>query len=297
VRPDAVDRGEDRAMVDEEERALYSVRPEDFVEARNALARSWRKAGRRDDAARVAKLRRPSPTAWSLNQVARNEPTLVEALLDAGARLRVAMQRAVQGDAGDVRSAQAVERAAVETITTAARQYLGQPPRSADVVGQRIANMLRAAVLDDKIAQQLRDGMLDIDVESSGFGLGDLTDDEVPPPPPTHRARAVRSRPARSGDATTNAAAKAEADAAAATAAKAESERRAAAAVLAAEAERLGAVADDAESEVEAMVAQITQLQDRLRTAKDEARRARRAADDARRVATKAQGVTRHTTG
>jgi len=279
------DRGEDSAMIDDEERALYSVRPEEFVQARNDLARAWRKVGRREDATRVAKLRRPSPTAWLLNQVAREEPALLEELLVAGARLREAMQRAVQGDASDVRPAQAAERKAADAVTTSARRRLDQQPRGTDLVAQRITNMLRAAVLDDTLAQQLRDGMLDIDVESSGFGLGELTAD---PPPAASETRSRRPAPKPRAEAKGREAK--DRDAKAEAAAKAEAERRAAeAARRAADAERLATVADNAEHEVEVVSDQIAQLQERLRTAKDEARRARRDADKAQADAAKAR--------
>ncbi|MFP5299542.1 MAG: ATP-binding cassette domain-containing protein, partial [Actinomycetota bacterium] len=42
---------------------LYGVDPDAFVDARNRLAKELRAGGRRDEAARVAKLRKPPPTA------------------------------------------------------------------------------------------------------------------------------------------------------------------------------------------------------------------------------------------
>ena len=269
MRRHATERGEDGEVADDEEHALYAMRPDEFVKARNDLARSMRKEGRRDDAARVAKLRRPSVAAWALNQVAREEPKLVDGLLDAGARLRKAMERAVKGDATDVRPAQAAERAAADAVTSAARRRLDKTERQGTgVVAQRITNTLRAAVIDDTLAQQLRDGILDIDVESSGFGFGDLglgataqdeEQDEAPTP------KAARPAVTKSPKPKTDAAERKAEEAARRAALREEATRRTA---LRAEAKRLKGEADRLEQDAR----RAQQAADKARTAADRAR-------------------------
>ena len=265
------------APLDDELQALYAVSPEDFVRARTDLVRRLRKDGRRDDADVAAKLRRPSATAAALNQVAREEPHLLETLLSEGERLRDAMQRAVQGNAVDVRPSQVAERRAADAVVGAARRHLEQlGQRDSDGAAQRINNTLRAAALDDSLAQRLRRGMLDTDVVASGFGFGGLEFDERTREavPRKKRLRVVEDQtPAPDHK---------------------EQQRQAAAlrteaTRLVATAARLTSAADKGQGHVDQLREQATLLQNRLREAEREARRARQAADKASVDATRAQ--------
>lgn len=151
---------------------LYRVDPDDFVAARNRLAKELRAEGRRDEAAEVAGLRRPPPSAWALNQVAVDHPELVDAVLEAGAALRGAMGDALGGDASGVRQAQAAERRAVDAAVAAAAKVLSSAGRAAtDALKLRIAASLRAAVVDEDVADLVRRGILDTDRDAPGFGL------------------------------------------------------------------------------------------------------------------------------
>ena len=264
-------------LLDDELQALYAVRPEDFVRARTDLVRRLRKDGRRDDADVAAKLRRPSVTAAALNQVAREEPQLLETLLREGGRLRDAMQRAVQGNADDVRPSQLAERRAADAIVAAARRRLEQlGQRDSDAAAQRINNTLRAAALDESLAQRLRRGMLDTDVVASGFGFGGLEFDEGV------RETAPRKPRLRVVDNQTPTPDKKQ-QKREATALRTEATR------LAASAARLATAADKAQGHVDQLREQVALLQDRLREAEREVRRARQAADKAGADATRAQ--------
>ena len=66
---------------------LYDLPPGEFTAARNALAKALRAEGQRDDADRVAKLRRPTIAAWAINQAVRHHRDRVDALVDAGAQV------------------------------------------------------------------------------------------------------------------------------------------------------------------------------------------------------------------
>jgi hypothetical protein len=151
---------------------LYAVVPEQFVAARDALVRRLRSGGDKAEAARVAKLRRPPLTTWALNQVARDVPTLVEELLDAGAVLRCAMEKALRGDASELRPARAGERSAGDAILVEAGRRLDEGGyRRSGVMSQRMAATLRAAIVDGPVAVLLQRGVLDGDREAPGFGL------------------------------------------------------------------------------------------------------------------------------
>ena len=148
---------------------LYAVRPEDFVAARTALVKELKADGRKDDAAAVAKLRRPSVAAWALNQVAREKPDLVETAIDAGEQLRAASDAAVAGRPGELRAATAAERTAANAVVKAAAAHLGA---RADATAPALLATIRVAALDEEVADQLRRGVLVTEQEQPGFGFG-----------------------------------------------------------------------------------------------------------------------------
>jgi hypothetical protein len=229
---------------------LYRADPEAFVAARDALARRLRNDGRRDEAAAVSKLRRPTPTAWALNQVARDEPSRIEQLLAAGQGLREATEEAVRGDASELRAAQEAERAAVHAATQAAAARLRSRGRPAtDAMLRRLAGTLRAAIVDDAVAAELREGRLEADREAPGLGLPGLDPGAVAARPVPHAADAG---------------------------AEARRAARAKRAEMEAEAERLERRAvrlEDAARHAEAMAAEARAEADEARAAADDARR------------------------
>jgi hypothetical protein len=151
---------------------LYGLAPERFTEARNDLVKRLRAAGDREGAARAAKLRRPPATAWALNQVAREQPDLVAAVLDAGDALKASMEATLGGDASGLRRAQVAERDAVDAVLAAGASRLESAgAATGDPARQRMAATLRAAVVDGSVATLLRAGVLDGDHDLPGFGL------------------------------------------------------------------------------------------------------------------------------
>jgi len=176
---------------------LYGLSPEQFVAARDELARALRGAGERQAAARVAGLRRPTVAAWAVNQAARRRPELVGELLQAGERLREAQRRALSGlhDSG-LRAAGAERRAAVERLLAVAAGVLEEAGRAADAHRDTIAATLQAASVDEAAATAVRSGTLGRELaaptgfdEAAGLGL-------VEPPPPAP-ATAPATEPAR----------------------------------------------------------------------------------------------------
>lgn len=157
---------------------LFTLEPAAFTAARNALAKALRTGGDKAGSAAVATLRRPSATAWALNQVARTDPDLVHDALEAGAELRAATDAALAGDRAGLRSASAEDRAASAALVRAALDLLhgGAPGAEA-----KLAATVRAAVLDDDVADDLRHGILQVDHDRSGLGLGAELDAWVAP--------------------------------------------------------------------------------------------------------------------
>ena len=78
---------------------LYAVEPDEFVAERKRLEKSLRDEGRAEEAAEIAKLRKPSQPVFLANRLARWQPDLVGQLIDAGEQLAAAHK------AGDRREA------------------------------------------------------------------------------------------------------------------------------------------------------------------------------------------------
>lgn len=78
---------------------LFGLPLERFTEERNALARELRREGRRDEAAEVARLRKPSVAAWAVNQLVRTQRREVDQLFAAGDALREAQAGLLAGRA------------------------------------------------------------------------------------------------------------------------------------------------------------------------------------------------------
>ena len=54
---------------------LYGLPLEEFTRQRDLAARELRRGGDREGAGEIAKLPKPTPAAWTANQVARERPS------------------------------------------------------------------------------------------------------------------------------------------------------------------------------------------------------------------------------
>jgi hypothetical protein len=151
---------------------LYELDPADFIAGRGALAKELKATGEKDTAALVAKLRKPSPVAWALNQVARAHPDLVTEAFAATRALQAASDAAVGGDSSGFRDAAAAERAATRALADEAADLLG--PRGVDLRLQ-LEGTVRAAALDDEVGEELLAGVLTTHHDSAGFGFSAST--------------------------------------------------------------------------------------------------------------------------
>ena len=167
--------------MDSEVDALYGLPLEEFTAARDALAKARRKDGDAEGAAAVKALRKPSPAVWALNQLTRRRKEDVDALLDAGRRLRHAQTAALDGDPSDLREATRAEAAEVDTVAGLAAALLAEagPPASA-AQRERMAATLRAAAVDPVGGEQLARGVLPTELDPAGFGFGTATGEPEP---------------------------------------------------------------------------------------------------------------------
>ena len=106
---------------------LYGLPREEFTGARNALVRELQKAGRKDEAEEVRALKKPSVSAWAVNQLARQHPQEVAELVKAGDALRKAQRDVLAGKKGaDVREASRAQHELADELVDAAREILGK---------------------------------------------------------------------------------------------------------------------------------------------------------------------------
>ncbi|MBV9605895.1 MAG: hypothetical protein JO027_12330 [Solirubrobacterales bacterium] len=153
---------------------LYGLPMDEFVPARNALARELRSSGRREEASEVAALRKPSVAAWAVNQLVRTQRKAVDELFEAGDALRGAHDQVLSGggDAVSLRRAVARERAAVDALTRAARGLLtSEGHELSTTIIDRVSDTLHATALDDDARAQVRDGRLERELRHVGLGM------------------------------------------------------------------------------------------------------------------------------
>jgi hypothetical protein len=146
---------------------LYGVDPGDFVATRKRLAAELRAGGDKGAATDLGSARRPSTAAWALNQLARHQPALVQALLARGRELLAAQMRAVSGQPDALREAIRAHRDALTDAVDSAVAMLGN--RANDGFRGEITSTLRAASVSDAVGEQLRTGRLIHEVTGPGF--------------------------------------------------------------------------------------------------------------------------------
>jgi hypothetical protein len=154
-----------------------------FVARRTALVRELRSI---DPGAAVAagKLRKPSVTAWAIDQVAFEEPALVTELLAAGADALQSQRAATAegGSAEDLLVATGRLRDAVEATVRAATQVLDNAGHAIGEDPVRRIRITLHAVAGGSPDQRLAlwRGTLDRDLAPSGFGSLDGDVDDAP---------------------------------------------------------------------------------------------------------------------
>ena len=145
---------------------LYGLPADEFTAARNARAKELKRE-QPELAAAVAQLPKPTAAAAAVNRLARDEPSEVRALVQAGRRLREAQEAALAGGGeSEVGAATREHREALERVRREARRL-----RLSDTVRERVTSTLRAASVDPELQPLLERGLLAREVESAGFGL------------------------------------------------------------------------------------------------------------------------------
>jgi hypothetical protein len=169
---------------------LYSLPRDEFTAARNDAATRARKDGDRDLAEQIGALRRPTTAAWLVNQLAREHPDEVRALVELGDGLRAAQDR-LEGDELRRLSQQRGELVhGLVQQTKALARSAGQP--ASDAVTRQLEDTFTAAVNSSAAAQSVADGRLTAALDPADTA-GGLTAGAAAP------AQAPKSRPKPDG--------------------------------------------------------------------------------------------------
>jgi hypothetical protein len=265
--------------VDVEE--LYGLPLERFVPERNALARGLRATGRRDEAAAVAALRKPSVAARAVNRLARERRRQLRELFTAGDALSEVQSNVLAGRAGgrDLSEAAERERAAVSALVDAARALLTAEGLAVSAsVLERVGETLHAAALEDEAREPVDQGRLERELRHVGLGMGAGGDVAAPA---SRRPVAARRGTSARDEAEARTQAEAQERAQAQRRAEAHKEAKTAEADARREADRAAKAVDAAERQR----ARAAEALERAEEALTAARQAGKAADTAHRKA------------
>ena len=168
---------------------VFGASLEDFVSERNALAKELSAAGEDDEAADVKALKKPSVSAWALNQGVRADRKAAKAVLKAAKALEAAQDEALQGDGAGLRDAQEEQQRTVDAMVAAVEAAVEGRELSPPML-DRVRETLRAIPGDEELRAEFEDGRVTRDRRAVGFS-GAIADVSAAP----KGKRAAKSAP------------------------------------------------------------------------------------------------------
>jgi hypothetical protein len=248
---------------------LYGLPLAEFIETRDAWAATEREGGDEQLAKDVRALRKPSATAWAVNLLARNQPDLLEELVELGDQLRRAQ---ASSDGARMRSLDQERRRLMSQVATEAVTVAEQHEQSLSAAAAAgIDETMKAALADPDAGRAVLDGMLVAGLSAPGLGAVDLSDTVAIEPRQASKKKTEKSPPDEIGPARKAvSAAGREASAAGREAATARG--------------RLDAAVEkheDLESQLAELTKQVEKLEARLTEATDKVKAGRRAVETA----------------
>lgn len=168
--------------LDEVADRLYALPPSEFTAARTAQARAAKDAGDARLSREIARLRKPTVSAWAVNRLAREHPGELAELLDVGERLRAAWQEQ------DADALAELTRRRGEVAARAGRLARQEGELSA-AAGTEVDQTLDAALVDAAAAAEVRQGRLVKPLQYSGFAPA-----PIPREPVSRRKRSTQEK-------------------------------------------------------------------------------------------------------
>ena len=155
-------------FLDEATAELYGSDPEGFTERRASLAAAARAAGDRPAAKEIARLRKPTRSAWMVNQLVRADPGVTARLTGLGDELRAA---AAALDGAKIRELSQARRRLIDSLIRQALQQAGEQAPSA-ALREDLTATFGAALADPRVARELAAGTLPRAVHRADFSAG-----------------------------------------------------------------------------------------------------------------------------
>ncbi|MFJ4861934.1 MULTISPECIES: hypothetical protein [unclassified Streptomyces] len=269
---------------------LYGLRPADFTAARDARAARARREKDTAAAAAIAALRKPTLAVWAANLLARTHPDRAEALLRLGTELRQAYREL---DGAQLRALSHEQHRVIAALAAEAGHVAaGAGEQLRDSVVREVEGIFHGLLADEETARQWAAGCLrKAPTAAVGFEGLEPAPDAVPRPAAAPRRTAEAPAPPAAetagpaADKDTTAARKD------ATAAARERAAQASAALQTAE-EHLSEAAvarDRAEADAADLRGELAALKERVDTAQQAAREAKRLHRQAEQARAKAE--------
>jgi hypothetical protein len=160
-----------RNPLDEEIGGLYALPLEEFTTGRNALAAKLKKEGDAAGSGEVKALRKPTPSAWAVNQLFQRERERMDELMEAGEKARSALHEAItSGGADSLREAIQGARGLIEDLRQRALEFLTEGGRAASgIMGDRIGTNLQSLTFSPAAAEAAERGWIETDLDPPGF--------------------------------------------------------------------------------------------------------------------------------
>lgn len=171
---------------------LYAGDPAAFTERRGELAAQARAAGQAAAAKQITGLRKPTYSAWLVNQLVRADPDAADRLSELGQDLRSA---GAALDGARIRELSQQRRRLVDDLVRQALQLPGAGPPSA-AVREELTATFGAALADPQVADQLAAGTLVRAVHRADFTPAGPGLTLVPPLPAGRPSRSSSRTPA-----------------------------------------------------------------------------------------------------
>jgi hypothetical protein len=155
---------------DEDTDALFALPVDQFTAARNALAARLKKSGKSDDADRVKALKKPSVSAWAVNQLYWKHRNSFDRLMATGAEFRQAQAAQLAGKPSSMRERAEARREVLGELLRLADRLLrdsGHNPASETL--RRISTTLEALSAYASDPNAPTPGRLQEDLEPPGF--------------------------------------------------------------------------------------------------------------------------------
>jgi hypothetical protein len=158
------DTGQLEAIADE----LYGLRPDEFAAARDEQVRKARGEGQQPLARELAKLRRPTQSAWLINLLWRDQREVIEALLELSEELTRAQAEAAGSTLQELTAQRRqLERALIQRARALAKDAGVDVSASMEREAQET---LAAALAEPDVAAEVRSGRLVKPASYAGFG-------------------------------------------------------------------------------------------------------------------------------